>query len=80
MSNTHSNIEIRREDKGKGVMIVFHFVCEGCQAEGELHINEKEAFQQLGCPEDCGASYVMWKPADKYELKCVVCPVFEVEP
>lgn len=66
--------------KTEGGMIEFLFECEGCHAYGKILINEKEAYRPFGCPEDCGATYILWRPTpETWELKCVVCPVFEDE-
>lgn len=51
---------------------------EGCGSEGELGIPIDMGYQQIGCPEGCGAVYIMWFPQERMpDLKCVVCPVFE---
>ena len=57
--------------------IMFHFVCEGCESEGELALKKKDGMQPFGCPEDCGAQYVPWKFQGIWHLRCVVLPVFE---
>jgi hypothetical protein len=55
----------------------YNFVCEGCKAEGELGV-PLDQHGTFGCPENCGAVYIQWKNLEgKYELTCVVCPVFE---
>src|SRR5687768_14244629 len=51
----------------------FHFVCEGCESEGELTIPPD--LPSFNCPEGCGAVYVPWKNPEP-ALMCVVKPVF----
>lgn len=54
----------------------YHFICEGCGADGELEI--EAGAEAIGCPEGCGAMYVQWHNpiTNKPDLTCVVCPVF----
>lgn len=56
-------------------MIVFHFRCEACDADGELELWKKDGVKPFGCPEKCGARYAPFQYLDKWELKCVVLPV-----
>lgn len=59
----------------------FAFECEGCGTTGDLGIPVDER-KPFGCPNGCGAMYVMWNnPLDegKPNLMCVVCPIFEDE-
>jgi hypothetical protein len=58
----------------------YDYVCEGCGAEGDIGIPLDE-HGTLGCPEGCGATYIQWKNLEgRYQLTCVVCPVFEETP
>ena len=69
-------IEIRRE----GRLICYDFRCEGCGVSGLLKINERDGKMPFDCPEDCGAVYMPWQNPtnnNKWELTCVVCPIFE---
>jgi hypothetical protein len=59
--------------------LLFHFVCEGCGAEGELELDKKDNLKSFGCPDGCGATYVPWKYLGEWNLECVVCPVFDQE-
>ncbi|MBN1535217.1 MAG: hypothetical protein JW908_00690 [Anaerolineales bacterium] len=65
--------------KSENGMNTFHFICEGCGAEGELEI--PKGSNTFSCPEGCGAVYVQWinslndKPVP--DLKCVVRPIFD---
>ena len=59
----------------------FHYVCEGCGSEGEIGIPVDVKYKTFGCPEGCGATYILWEPTPGHPaLKCVVCPVFEEQP
>lgn len=60
----------------------YAYVCEGCGAEGNLRIGITQGMKPFGCPDGCGATYVMWRNPlneNRYELNCVVCPVFSEE-
>jgi hypothetical protein len=57
--------------------ISFHFVCDGCGAEGDLTLAKADGHKSFGCPEGCGATYVPWKYLGEWKLECVVCPIFE---
>jgi hypothetical protein len=59
-----------------GSMVYFDFTCEGCGAEGRLGI-PSEHRDPVGCLEDCGATYILWKDGAGYKLTCVVCSVYE---
>lgn len=54
--------------------LTFHFVCQGCDAEGDLQLEKKDGMKSFGCPEGCGATYVPWKYLGGWRLTCVVCP------
>lgn len=56
---------------------IWHFVCVGCGAEGELELLKADGMKPFGCPEGCGATYVPWKYLGEWTLKCVVMPMFE---
>lgn len=53
----------------------FDFVCPGCGGEGELGLRTDD-FKPFGCPEGCGATFVMWRPDKNPAIRCVVQPVF----
>lgn len=57
--------------------VFYDFICEGCGAEGLLGVPDEK--YNFGCPADCGARYIQWRPTtnEQWRLKCVVCPVFE---
>jgi hypothetical protein len=55
----------------------FHFVCEGCGATEELGILVAFDHHLHGCPEGCGAMYVLRSHLGIPMLVCVVCPIFE---
>lgn len=58
------------------VCAVFDFTCEGCGSEGEWAIPLSDLGPH-GCPEGCGATYILWKqPDDGWRLTCVVCPIY----
>ncbi len=58
---------------------VYHYICEGCGAEGELKVPFGN--HRINCPVDCGAVYIQWCDPFTYlpKLQCVVCPVFANE-
>jgi len=58
-------------------MVYFEFMCPACEAQGELGLDPSEGRGPVGCPEKCGAQFVLWKPDRKWVLRCVVQPVFE---
>ena len=63
----------------RGGAMFFNFTCPGCGSSGELGIPGDAFNQQVGCPEECGASFVMWRnPLDGNQpaLQVVVCPFF----
>jgi hypothetical protein len=52
----------------------YFFCCPGCGSQGLLTISIHE-HAQVGCPEECGASFIQWKKPDgNYALTCVVQP------
>ena len=53
----------------------FKFVCVGCKAAGMIGVPHEIGMKPIGCPEDCGTTYVRWKPGKTPELKPVVQPV-----
>jgi hypothetical protein len=57
----------------------YQFICEGCRSEGELGVPADLIYQQIRCPEGCGARYIQWHNpiTEKPDLMCVVCPVFD---
>lgn len=61
--------------------VYYHFVCEACGSEGKLKVPVRFHGLQFECPE-CGAVYIQWfnSIANKYDLKCVVMPIFEGQP
>lgn len=60
--------------QGDGVR--YSFCCPGCGSSGLLTIPIDE-HGQVGCPEECGATFIQWKqPSGKYALTCVVQPFF----
>jgi len=63
------------EKRRDGNMVYFEFRCPGCGAHGKLGLDHTEGMTPFGCPEECGATFVMWKPNEKYVLRCVVQPV-----
>jgi|ERR1017187_854111 hypothetical protein len=60
------------ETRREGTWVYFDFKCPGCDAEGKLGLDTTEGMKPFACPEHCGSTFVLWMPADKYELKCVV--------
>jgi hypothetical protein len=64
-----------KEKRRDGTMIYFDFTCPGCGRAGELGLDSAEGMTPFGCPEGCGATFVLWQPSgEQYELKCVVQP------
>jgi hypothetical protein len=58
----------------------YDFVCEGCKSAGRLGVPIDLVGKTFGCPEGCGATYVLFKNLEgAWELMCVVCPIFEDE-
>lgn len=54
----------------------FFFACEGCGLQGRIGV-PVDLRSSFGCPEECGATYVLWiNPVDGPALMCVVKPVF----
>lgn len=71
-------METQSERRRVGSITYFDFKCPGCGAEGELGIDTKEKGKgQVGCPEDCGARFILWRVGDVWKLTCVARPVFE---
>ena len=57
--------------------VLWRFVCEACEAEGELTLFKKDGMKPFGCPENCGATYIPWHPQPgAWQLRCVVMPCF----
>jgi len=57
-------------------ILLFDFHCEGCGSRGQLGIEPGDP-NPFGCPEGCGASYVLYNRLGTPALMCVVCPVGE---
>ena len=58
----------------------YAFRCPACGSSGWLRIPTNER-GQVGCPEECGASFIQWKqPSGRYALTCVVQPCFANKP
>jgi len=58
----------------------YHFICEGCNCEGEL-VCSNENGVRINCPENCGASYIQWTnpESNSSDLMCVIRPIFRSE-
>jgi hypothetical protein len=57
----------------------FHFVCPGCESGGDLSVGLIEKHKPFGCPEGCGATFVLWQHVISWRLRAVVVPVFKKE-
>ena len=56
----------------------FDFECPGCEACGELRIDVAiNARKPFGCPERCGATFVLWQHNGQWRLTAVVVPIFK---
>lgn len=57
----------------------FCFLCEGCGAEGILSVQAGRISDRVWCPDQCGATYILWNDPIKNQpaLMCVIKPVFE---
>jgi hypothetical protein len=62
-----------------GKMLAFEFTCDGCKSEGRIELNESEFYKPFGCPEGCGATFILWHSPEGPAIQCVVCPIFEDE-
>lgn len=52
----------------------FHFVCVGCDAEGELGLASDD-YRPFGCPAGCGSTYLHYRGDGGHKLVAVVAPV-----
>lgn len=52
----------------------FDFVCHGCGSQGDISVPLNLAFKPIGCPEGCGATFVLWQFGLRWRLRCVVQP------
>ena len=52
----------------------FEFRCLGCGCWGTLGVRTTDR-DPIGCPEGCGATYILWIPNKTPVLNCVCKPI-----
>lgn len=73
--------QTQRESRHDAREVFFDdFRCPGCGSTGRLGVEISHKNKPIGCPEGCGATFILWLDdlvTGAWRITCVVRPVFE---